>query len=252
LRERKRGGKYLMKRGEINRKEILFLILFVIFSFQIASQASEDKKELQVEYIKDNLTINVKNIALGALLNAIREKTGIEFVMDSDQYKIPVSFEFGPLPLAEGLKRVLNRFNHALLVGPDNKISRIIVLGYASSDSSSMTHQTTKMQDVSKTPPPSSTGKTETKTTKEKEAVIGSLGESGMTVIPSAYVPMAIEPSPPKDVSSKPTSEPTPGKTITGGGMVVTPSSGTMIITPGTGMKVTPYQGGMVVTPPVK
>jgi hypothetical protein len=124
---RLKGGDWLM---------LMFLFLVATFPVHLPLQASEPNPPYQVEYVKDSLTINAENIALGSLLRIIREKTGIEFVLGREESERLISIRLGPLPLAECLRRILNHFNHTFLFGPNNKLIKVVILGYGRSDSS--------------------------------------------------------------------------------------------------------------------
>jgi hypothetical protein len=75
-------------------------------------------------------------MALGTVLAAIREKTGIEFEVSRGQSEKVISIRFESLPLFDGLKRILSHLNHALLFDLDNKLVKVIILDYATADSS--------------------------------------------------------------------------------------------------------------------
>jgi len=115
---------------------LILLILLVTFSAQQRLHALGPKGNFQIEYVKDSLTINVENISLGSILKIIREKTGIEFVVDLEQSEKLISIRLGPLPLAEAVNRILSHFNYAFFFGSENKLMKVVILGYASSDSS--------------------------------------------------------------------------------------------------------------------
>jgi hypothetical protein len=96
--------------------------------------ASEAKSNNHVEYTKDRLTVNVDKLALGLLLRTIREKTGIEFEVGLDESRKLISVQFGPLPVEEGLKRILSRVNSVLFFDPDNKVANIVIIGVSQAE----------------------------------------------------------------------------------------------------------------------
>jgi hypothetical protein len=135
----------------------LILLLFVaIFAVQSPLQASASKTSYQVEYINDRLTIHVNNVALGPVLAKIKEKTGVEFVVGQEQSGKLISCQLESLPLVEGLKRMLRQFNHALLFGPDNKPTKVVILGYANLDSFPRPSEGTETPSVQRVISPSS------------------------------------------------------------------------------------------------
>ena len=119
---------------------ILFLVI-VLFTVPSSLNALEPKSNFQVEYVKNRLMINAHNIAFGSLLETIRRKTGIEFVIGPEQSERLISIQLEDLPLSEGLKRIFSNFNYAFLFGADNKLVKVIVLGYAGPDSSQQVKQ---------------------------------------------------------------------------------------------------------------
>ena len=119
---------------------ILFLVI-VLFIVPSSLNALEPKSYCQVEYVENRLMINVQNIAIGSLLETISRKTGIKFVIGPEESERLISIQLEALPLAEGLKRIFSNFNHAFLFGADNKLVKVIVLGYAGADSSQQVKQ---------------------------------------------------------------------------------------------------------------
>jgi hypothetical protein len=113
---------------------LILLFLLAMFAVQSPLQASPSKTIYQVKYLNKKLTINVNNIALGALLAKIRGKTGIEFVVGKELSEIPISIQFGPLPVVEALKRILRRSNYAFILGANQKLIKVIILDYAKLD----------------------------------------------------------------------------------------------------------------------
>jgi hypothetical protein len=122
----------------------MFLFLLMMFSVQFPFQASALKTNFQVEYINNRLTVNVDNVALGAVLAAIREKTGIEFVLSQELSEVPISIQLGPLSVVEGLKRMLSHSNHAFIYGSRNKLIKVVILSYSKWGSSPRPREVTE------------------------------------------------------------------------------------------------------------
>jgi hypothetical protein len=106
----------------------LFFSLIGMFVVQPCLRGSELNQSNQVEYLNDRLTVNVDKVTLGSLLKAIRQKTGIEFEVGQEQSQELVSLQFTSLPLEEGLKRVLNRFNAVMLLNSESRVTKVIIL----------------------------------------------------------------------------------------------------------------------------
>jgi hypothetical protein len=221
---------------------LILLFLVVTFAVQLPIQVSASKSSCQVEYIRDRLTIKVDNAALGAVLAAIREKTGIEFVLSQELSEVPISIQLGPLPVVEGLKRILSHSNHAFIFGTNNKLVKIVILNYTKLDSSPRPREVTETPSVPRGITPSSA---ETKVikpaTKEGSAITS--GED-MTSQPSPETTV-IEPSSAEGMIVTPSTlamviHPPPID------MIITPSSETMVVKPASA------EGMVVVTPPTR
>jgi hypothetical protein len=207
---------------------LTFLFFVMTFAIQSPLQASASNTICQVEYINDRLTISVDHVALGLVLEAIREKTGVEFVLSQELSEVPISIQLGPLPVAEGLKRILGHFNHAFILGADQKLIKIIILGYAKLNNFPWPREAAETPSVRRVISPSST---ETKDIKQptKEGSGVTFGEGVITKL-----------SP----------EMTFRERSSGEEMVVTPSTETMVIhPPPIDMNIKPSFETMVIKP---
>ncbi len=69
----------------------------------------------QLEVKENKITVNIKDVPLHTLLNAIREKRGVWFEGDKDLLARKVSVKFEDLPLIEGIKRILYPLSYAMI-----------------------------------------------------------------------------------------------------------------------------------------
>ncbi len=237
----KRPRRYIRKVLSI----IFILFIFItIFFISTSTKASGIEAGFQIDYKKDDLTINVKYVALGSLLNILREKTGIEFSGITEFAQIPISLNIGPLPLIEGLRRVLNHFNHAILVDSNNKPIKVIILGYTGPDSLPISRDIPGVQsEQTSIPSPRREG-------------IGIRQSIRETRRPGSFRPLLSSEVIPfkkgKDVAKEsPSLETMVIKPSGGEGMSVEHSSVPMMVTPSkdSGMVITPATGGMIIRP---
>jgi len=160
---------------------LILLFFAVILAVQSPLQVSESKKNCEVEYINERLTVNVDNVALGSVLAAIREKTGVEFVLSQEESERLISIRFESFPLVEGLRRILNPFNFALLLDPGNKPMKVVILGYAKLDSSPPLRELTATARVQRVISPSSEETSNVQPATEERMVI-SFPSRGMNI----------------------------------------------------------------------
>jgi hypothetical protein len=74
----------------------------------------------------DRLSLDLKDAALGDVLQLITKKTGYEFSIEDRWKNYPVSISIKDKPLHEALRRILGKFNSAIIYSPDRKLKIII------------------------------------------------------------------------------------------------------------------------------
>jgi hypothetical protein len=99
----------------------------------------------------ERITVDVTEKALADVLDAVSEAVGCEFEMGEQWDDFPVTASFAGLPLHEGLKRILNGLNNAIIYGSDGNI-KILIYG-KTADERTSTRQFAG-QPISVTPPP--------------------------------------------------------------------------------------------------
>ncbi len=107
----------------------LLPILLLLISLCPTVYARDSEPTCQVEYTQGRLAINAAHVALRELTRRIQEETGIQFVVGKELGEEIVSVQITSSPAVECLKRALGRFNYALVVGSDNSITRVVVVG---------------------------------------------------------------------------------------------------------------------------
>jgi hypothetical protein len=113
------------------REGLILLFFAVVLPLQSFLWALEEKSLCKIEYINEKLTVNVDNIELGKVLTLIQKKTGITFVLRQEQSEQIVSFLFESIPLSQSLKRILGKYNHAIIFNVDKLPIKVIVYGNA-------------------------------------------------------------------------------------------------------------------------
>jgi hypothetical protein len=61
--------------------------------------------------------------------NGLREKTGIEFILDKDESETTIPVSFKSLPIDIALERILFRLNHAYYFNAAGQIHKVIIVG---------------------------------------------------------------------------------------------------------------------------
>lgn len=74
------------------------------------------------------LSVVAKNEPLGHVLEAVKNKTGIEFVVPGGVGAIPVNFDFNGVALAKALKTLLKDVDHTVIAGANNRILKVMVV----------------------------------------------------------------------------------------------------------------------------
>lgn len=105
----------------------IWLIGLGIFLNVSAGLAIEKPLEMTVLYTDNRITVNLVNAPLGAVLEDIRSKTGVDYQLSSDLNELKVNAAFRNLDLEAGLKKILSRVNNAFIFGPGRKIIKVAV-----------------------------------------------------------------------------------------------------------------------------
>ena len=102
--------------------------LYVIGQLSTDVYANEDNGKIQLESRNELLSLKVKNIPLGEVLEKLAESQGITFIL-KDSVEEPLSLELNDVALEEALKRVLHHKNIAILFDSRGTPSVVHILG---------------------------------------------------------------------------------------------------------------------------
>ncbi len=108
--------------NKYHRKVILIGVLFFIFFIGITSAIANVKVE------GDRISVDAKGIALGEIVKEIKNSTGIEFVLSKTLLETKISVGFKELSLPEGLKKIIDPLNYAVVYDPGGEISKVIII----------------------------------------------------------------------------------------------------------------------------
>ena len=108
--------------NKYHKKSILFGMLFFIFFIGITSAFANVKVE------GDRISVDAKGIALGEIVKEIKNSTGIEFELSKTLMEKKISVGFKELSLPEGLKKIIDPLNYAVVYDPGGMISKVIII----------------------------------------------------------------------------------------------------------------------------
>ncbi len=97
---------------------MLFFILFIGITSAFANVKVED----------DRISVDAKGIALGEIVKEIKDITGIEFELSKALLERKISVGFKELSLPEGLKKIIDPLNYAVVYDPGGEISKVIII----------------------------------------------------------------------------------------------------------------------------
>jgi len=103
----------------------------VIFALTYISMPSDVDGEYRPG--DDRLSLDLRETALGDVLHLIEKKTGYKFIIEDRWKDVPVSISIKNKPLHEVLRRILNKFNSAVIYSPDGKL-RIFIYDISASN----------------------------------------------------------------------------------------------------------------------
>jgi hypothetical protein len=80
-------------------------------------------------YRDNNLSVNIQNSTLNDVLEQVGDKTGVKFECNKKISDNVVRIEFTSLPMDEAIRRILSKFNYAVICSETGKIRKVIVFG---------------------------------------------------------------------------------------------------------------------------
>ena len=111
----------------LGMKHIVFAML--VLSIFISGDLCAANGANPVVVDDHRLSVHAEGIALGELLIAIEEKTGINFRFDELMTEKKVFVDFEGLPLSEGIKKIIFPLNCAAIYDDTGKLRKVIILG---------------------------------------------------------------------------------------------------------------------------
>ena len=116
-----------MKCGGLMLKKIYrFLILLSIFILAVTKALAATPA--QVDYDGERISVLADGVSLGQLLPLVQKQTGVHFYWNrllSDETIVYVNFKNSDL--SDGIKRILSKFNHAMLYDGSSRICTVFV-----------------------------------------------------------------------------------------------------------------------------
>ena len=102
----------------------VFISVFFVFNLQtpLASTTAH------VDYDGKSLSVHADGATLGQLLSLIEEQTGVRFSYDTVSAETIVYANFENNTLADGVKRILSQFSHAIVYNESGHIRTVLVL----------------------------------------------------------------------------------------------------------------------------
>jgi hypothetical protein len=121
------------------KKLMLTGLCFILslVSTTIVCRAARGNEAFNINYLNNNLSVNIKNSSLDYVLEQVTKKTGVEFVLNDELFENNFYAEFASLPLAEAIQRLLNRFNYAMIYSSKGEIQKVIIIGKSTGSSRS-------------------------------------------------------------------------------------------------------------------
>ena len=113
--------------GTVKGRIVIF-IFSSIFAIWSPFQSGAVTSNLSLGYVKGQLTIRVENMPLGALLEGIRDKTGVEIEAGQEMPNPNISIDLGPLPLVEILQRIFTHLNFSFtfILDAENRLQKVM------------------------------------------------------------------------------------------------------------------------------
>ena len=112
-----------------NKKFVQLFLVVVLICMHAEIAFLEEGKNDWIQILNGSVSVNLKDVTLASVLARIREKTGIEFILDEDESERFISVSFQSLPIDIALERILFRLNHAFYFNADGQIHKAIIVG---------------------------------------------------------------------------------------------------------------------------
>lgn len=102
--------------------------IFISVLFVVNLQTPLASTTAHVDYDGKSLSVHADGAALGQVLSLIEEQTDVRFSYDTISAETIVYANFENNTLADGIKRILSQFNHAMVYNGSGHIRKVLVL----------------------------------------------------------------------------------------------------------------------------
>jgi len=106
-----------------------FAFVFISVLFVTNLQTPLASTTAHVNYDGKRLSVRANGIALGQVLSMVEKQTGVRFSYDTISAETIVYANFENNTLADGIKRILSQFSHAMVYNGSGHIRTVLVLG---------------------------------------------------------------------------------------------------------------------------
>jgi hypothetical protein len=89
--------------------------------------AANDANRVEVD--GDRLSVRAEGMALGNVLMAVEQETGVQFVFDGLAAERKVFLDFERLPLSEAVRKIIHPLNFAAIYDDTDRLRKVIILG---------------------------------------------------------------------------------------------------------------------------
>lgn len=101
----------------------------LILCFLAGGAFCADNEPNRVEVHGDRISIHVNGIALREVLEALEEKTGVQFWCDTSVTNEIMFVDFERLPVSKGIEKIICLLNSAAIYDDKGTLRRVIILG---------------------------------------------------------------------------------------------------------------------------
>jgi hypothetical protein len=112
---------------KLMKKHIAFALLVV--SLSIGGHITAANEANRVEVDGDRLSVRAEGMALGNLLMAVEQATGVQFVFDGLAAERKVFLDFERLPLSEAMRKIIHPLNFAAIYDDTDRLRKVVILG---------------------------------------------------------------------------------------------------------------------------
>ena len=113
----------------------VYTILLLIVAIFIAFTAGAQCKNFFLKCNNNNISADLKDVNLKDVLDEIKSRKGIWCEGETELLKKNITLKFDDLSLAEGIKRLLRSYNHALIYNKKGELNGIVIIDGSGAES---------------------------------------------------------------------------------------------------------------------